>query len=299
MRVSAVENSVHQMLTASGHAFWTARICVKYRHGLDVIVDGLVRPVFISTSAKGLFPFHLVVSSSVLETLLDKPAGSILLLCTDKEPVRCDGVTLRMPSRVFDLHLRLGLGGVVDLVWFERRIEVFRRMLNFAARNGGLGAFEVLFSESWQHSDAFDVTQRTPTAIASVLGCGKGSTPAGDDMLIGAASACQAVSGVPGETGCRARTWLSFLAGSQSLFARQTTLMSCGYLNAALDGVFGSHLIALHKAFWDIRHTSLLSAMLRVKRHGSTSGLDTLAGVYLGYRFLTKSCYVQKKSANR
>ena len=50
--------------------------------------------------------------------------------------------------------------------------------------------------------------------------------------------------------------------------------MSCGYLNAALDGVFGSHLIGLHKAFFDLSRVSLLQAMVRVKKHGSTSGVE-------------------------
>ena len=126
--------------------------------------------------------------------------------------------------------------------------------------------------------------------MQSLLGCGAGSTPAGDDMLVGAASVCTAFSSVSGKVGERARTWLDALTQNQSLFEKRTTLMSCGYLNAALDGVFGSHLIGLHKAFFGVSRVSLLQAMVRVKKHGSTSGVDALAGVYLGFRMVLDAC---------
>lgn len=288
MRVSAVESGVMRALEATGRNCWSARVSVRYRHGLDLSVEGVPQPIFVSTAARGLFPSHLAVSADVLEALLLKPVGSRLTLGAIDGELCDDASALLLPARRFDLRLRLDLDEPIIVSRLQSRTVTFERMLGLVAGAGGLDPFDVLLSDAWSHRDAFLSGNGMRQAMVSLLGCGRGSTPAGDDMLVGAASACRALAGTSGETGDRARTWLGALAECRPMFAERTTLMSCGYLNAALDGVFGSHLIALHKVFWGLRPGSLLSAMLRVKRHGSTSGADALAGVCLGYRYLSR-----------
>ena len=73
MRVAAIEQGVLTQLKALHDESWRAHISVKYRHGLDILIGGIEHPVFVSTATKGLFPSHMVVSSSVLELLLEKP----------------------------------------------------------------------------------------------------------------------------------------------------------------------------------------------------------------------------------
>lgn len=286
MRVAAIEQGVLTQLKALHDESWRAHISVKYRHGLDILIDGIEHPVFVSTANKGLFPSHMVVSSSVLEALLEKPLETTLNLTYGRLQARQPASTLVLVKRPFDLHLNLCLPQALDPVWFKGRVAQYRRLLSFIASSGGLEPFECLFSSSWAHRGAFEVNAQVVTAMQSLLGCGAGSTPAGDDMLVGAASVCMAFSNVSGKLGERTRTWLDALSENQSLFEKRTTLMSCGYLNAALDGVFGSHLIGLHKAFFGVSRVSLLQAMMRVKKHGSTSGVDALAGVYLGFRMV-------------
>ena len=290
MRVAAIEQGVLTQLKALHDESWRAHISVKYRHGLDILIGGIEHPVFVSTATKGLFPSHMVVSSSVLEVLLEKPLETTLNLTYGRLQARQPASTLVLVNRPFDLHLNLRLPQALDSVWFNGRVAQYRRLLSFIASSGGLEPFECLFSSSWVHRGAFDVDSQVATAMQSLLGCGAGSTPAGDDMLVGAASVCTAFSSVSGKVGERARTWLDALTQNQSLFEKRTTLMSCGYLNAALDGVFGSHLIGLHKAFFGVSRVSLLQAMVRVKKHGSTSGVDALAGVYLGFRMVLDTC---------
>lgn len=290
MRVAAIEQGVLTQLKALHDESWRAHISVKYRHGLDILIGGIEHPVFVSTATKGLFPSHMVVSSSVLELLLEKPLETTLNFTYGRLQARQPASTLVLINRPFDLHLNLRLPQALDPVWINGRVAQYRRLLSFIASSGGLEPLECLFSSSWGHRGAFDVDSQVATAMQSLLGCGAGSTPAGDDMLVGAASVCTAFSSVSGKVGERARTWLDALTQNQSLFEKRTTLMSCGYLNAALDGVFGSHLIGLHKAFFGVSRVSLLQAMVRVKKHGSTSGVDALAGVYLGFRMVLDAC---------
>lgn len=290
MRVAAIEQGVLTQLKALHDESWRAHISVKYRHGLDILIGGIEHPVFVSTATKGLFPSHMVVSSSVLELLLEKPLETTLNFTYGRLQARQPASTLVLINRPFDLHLNLRLPQALDPVWVNGRVAQYRRLLSFIASSGGLEPLECLFSSSWGHRGAFDVDSQVATAMQSLLGCGAGSTPAGDDMLVGAASVCTAFSSVSGKVGERARTWLDALTQNQSLFEKRTTLMSCGYLNAALDGVFGSHLIGLHKAFFGVSRVSLLQAMVRVKKHGSTSGVDALAGVYLGFRMVLDAC---------
>lgn len=290
MRVAAIEQGVLTQLKALHDESWRAHISVKYRHGLDILIGGIEHPVFVSTATKGLFPSHMVVSSSVLELLLEKPLETTLNITYGRLQARQPASTLVLINRPFDLHLNLRLPQALDPVWVNGRVAQYRRLLSFIASSGGLEPLECLFSSSWGHRGAFDVDSQVATAMQSLLGCGAGSTPAGDDMLVGAASVCTAFSSVSGKVGERARTWLDALTQNQSLFEKRTTLMSCGYLNAALDGVFGSHLIGLHKAFFGVSRVSLLQAMVRVKKHGSTSGVDALAGVYLGFRMVLDAC---------
>lgn len=290
MRVAAIEQGVLTQLKALHDESWRAHISVKYRHGLDILIGGIEHPVLVSTATKGLFPSHMVVSSSVLELLLEKPLETTLNFTYGRLQARQPASTLVLINRPFDLHLNLRLPQALDPVWVNGRVAQYRRLLSFIASSGGLEPLECLFSSSWGHRGAFDVDSQVATAMQSLLGCGAGSTPAGDDMLVGAASVCTAFSSVSGKVGERARTWLDALTQNQSLFEKRTTLMSCGYLNAALDGVFGSHLIGLHKAFFGVSRVSLLQAMVRVKKHGSTSGVDALAGVYLGFRMVLDAC---------
>lgn len=287
MFISAVEKTVFQKMTAEGQRRWHARVDVRYRHGLDILVDGMARPIFISTVAKGLFPYHMVVSSNVLRTLLERPVGSPLNLSCGFADDLSDGLpSLRMPSRCFELRLTPRALEIPDSATLGKIVDDFVRRLRFVASSGGLGPFEEIFSDHWSHRGAFDLTRSTDKEVLALLGCGAGSTPAGDDMLVGAASVCQLFSCSTGRTADRARQWLEILKACQPRFSTCTTRMSCGYLNSALEGVFGSHLICLHKALFGSR--PLMPALLRVKRHGCTSGMDTLIGVALACRSLAR-----------
>ena len=105
----------------------------------------------------------------------------------------------------------------------------------------------------------------------------------------GAAAVCTLFKNAEGSVSDIAASWLSALSCCEPRFPALTTLMSTGYLKAALQGRFGSHLIALLKCLSLPSNRSLYATVLRVKKHGNTSGLDTLAGVTLACRMIGRA----------
>lgn len=287
MWVSASEKSLRERIAASGADPIRAEIAARYRHGLDIEIPTLSERVFISTAAKGLFPSHFAVRQPVLDTLLQKPIGSRLWIRTDSLD-RTAPDTLTLSPRTFNLFLPDNLTGTPDPEHLVSRSRVLRSTLLLIAPSGGLDPFTAMFSDTWEHREAFASSGKTSDAILRLLGKGAGSTPSGDDMLVGAAAVCTLFLNAEGPAAKLAADWFSALTACQPQFQTLTTLMSTGYLKAALQGQFGSHLIALLKCLSLPSNRSLYATVLRVKKHGNTSGLDTLAGVTLACRMIER-----------
>ncbi|MBZ8139293.1 hypothetical protein CLD22_05175 [Rubrivivax gelatinosus] len=97
-----------------------------------------------------------------------------------------------------------------------------------------------------------------------------GSTPAGDDVLIGALVHGWLVDGA--DSALRRA-----LLPQREALGALTTPLGAAYLRLALDGVFGSHLIQLCQALPDADER-LDRRAARVAQHGASSGIDTLLG---------------------
>lgn len=288
MWVSASEKSLRERIASCGADPLETAIAARYRHGLDIEIPELSERVFISTAAKGLFPSHFAVRQLVLEALLQKPIGSRLWIRTDSQG-RTAPDTLTLSPRTFNLYLPDALTRVPDPERLVLRSRILKSTLLLIAPTGGLDPFQTMFSDTWEHRGAFEVNGNTRTAILGLLGKGAGSTPSGDDMLVGAAAVCTLFKNADGPASGIAASWLTALASCETRFPALTTLMSTGYLKTALQDRFGSHLIALLKCLSLPSHRSLYASVLRVKKHGNTSGLDTLAGVTLACRMIGRA----------
>lgn len=288
MWVSASEKSLRESIAACGSDPLEASIAARYRHGLDIEIPELSERVFVSTAAKGLFPSHFAVRQPVLDALLQKPIGSRLWIRTDfQDRTAPDALTLS--PRTFNLYLPDNLSGTPDPDRLVSKSRILRSTLLLIAPAGGLDPFQTMLSDTWAHRGAFESNDRTPDAILGLLGKGAGSTPSGDDMLVGAAAVCTLFKNAEGPAAKLAADWLSALADCEPQFPALTTLMSTGYLKAALRGRFGSHLIALLKCLSLPSRRSLYATVLRVKKHGNTSGLDTLAGVTIACQMIGRA----------
>jgi hypothetical protein len=108
-------------------------------------------------------------------------------------------------------------------------------------------------------------------ALLALIGRGAGSTPAGDDFLIGMLA--QAWAGV-GEQA----PLVALLRALDDRLPQLTTSASVSYLRAATRGEFGSHLTILVRSLAHVPRARALALAARVAGHGVSSGLDTLAG---------------------
>jgi len=148
------------------------------------------------------------------------------------------------------------------------------------------GALEVLTAaiDVRQHADALDPRRQRSTAPALVraalagdplagpllrlIGAGPGSTPAGDDVVVGVLAALRA-TGRDGAAAAIARD-------AVPLFDR-TTSASRMYLSAAADGRFAERVHELVQGLGST--TAARTAARSAAGWGATSGLDLLSGI--------------------
>ncbi len=135
-----------------------------------------------------------------------------------------------------------------------------------------------------QRADALDPRRQRSTAVVLVraalaggplagplvrlIGAGPGSTPAGDDVVVGVMAALLATGHDHAATAIGGRV-ISLL--------ERTTSSSRMYLSAAADGRFAERVHELVRGLGDA--TSALSAARSAVGWGATSGLDLLSGI--------------------
>jgi len=115
-----------------------------------------------------------------------------------------------------------------------------------------------------------------PEALARLVGLGGGSTPAGDDVLVGLLAGLRASEGSL-DRRCA-------LSCAVRIGLERTTLASAQMLEAALDGAFPEPLRTLVHALGDptIDDEGILAEVQAVRRLGASSGRCMLLGVREG-----------------
>ena len=109
-------------------------------------------------------------------------------------------------------------------------------------------------------------------SVRALVGAGAGSTPAGDDLLVGVCAALRS-SGYNAEA--------SLIAGAACDIAHRTTRASRLYLRAAEAGRFSERVHLLAGSF--AHQADAAKIMKAIQRWGASSGLDLAAGM-LGRR---------------
>ncbi len=109
--------------------------------------------------------------------------------------------------------------------------------------------------------------------LVRLIGAGPGTTPAGDDVVIGVLATLSAATGLPRANGLGpAHRLASQVAG----LVDQTTAMSRHDLLAAVDGQFAEHVHGLLRALAD---PSLVTATIaHARTWGASSGVDHASG---------------------
>jgi hypothetical protein len=246
----------------------TCAVLALHRNGISFQAPGHPEVLFLSPAGRGLLPLHVLVAEEIFERICAEAGESQGLpnLRFHLEGVR------RFTVRVF--RGPDGLSG-------ERAQTTLRALRDWVCSHpNGLDqpTAEILGPGSRWEAVIQSGGLAQEAAIRALLGRGQGTTPAGDDFLLGALAHAWASEGA----GAPLLQSLGALAGT---FDRLTTATSATYLRAALRGEFSSHLAslvrALPRAGWD----QVLERAQRVARHGATSGVDTLIGFLAAARF--------------
>jgi hypothetical protein len=123
--------------------------------------------------------------------------------------------------------------------------------------------------------DALERRDASNDALAGVIGCGPGSTPAGDDVLVGILAVLK--SPHSGAAGAEAA---DTLCRSLLPLLPTTTDISGHLLRQAAGGLFGRSVHELVSALiGDCARRHLTETVQRVVEAGATSGADLCVGI--------------------
>jgi hypothetical protein len=112
-------------------------------------------------------------------------------------------------------------------------------------------------------------------AILHLIGRGMGLTPSGDDILMGYTMILMSVE--------KGVSWQKQL---QALLEQRTTEISLAYFRALFDYQASNYLIKLLKCIHTLDIEGIDHGISQLKNYGSTSGYDTLFGIYLGCQWV-------------
>ncbi|MTJ79603.1 MAG: DUF2877 domain-containing protein [Telmatospirillum sp.] len=279
-RPLAVSATAHALLSAGG-----AMVRFGHRRGATVMVPGCDLPLYLSGPGNGLLPLHIVMRRADLDHILTlfETDGAFRIIFD------LDGVRLFRTVMPGPASMAAGREGAWDGEAVLRDIEAMARWLSACSLSTGLGS---PLASLLAPKDGVSAPDRAvvmepllhPTAcrLRRLIGRGAGSTPAGDDILVGALAIARAFQGP-------ASPLTLALKSLEPLLSNLTTRAGAGYLRMALAGEFSSHLIALVRELGRGRTDRGLTRAARVAAHGASSGRDTLVGVVT----MVRSCLAE------
>jgi hypothetical protein len=260
------------------------RLRAVHRHGASLAIAGVDEDIYLSAPGTGLLPIHVVVRRRDLSRIIDAARA-----CTKgaNPPSLSLGIELcavrtfatRLVPDPVGMRSERALGNIGALArWLRAQPEPLGLGLPADALLAPGGAAQQWVAALRENSPASE------QALLALIGRGAGSTPAGDDFLIGMQAHAWACAGAEAPL-------VALLRALDQRLPRLTTSASVSYLRAATRGEFGSHLTVLVRSLAQVPRTRALALAARVAGHGVSSGLDTLAGFIaaseaddLGYR---------------
>ena len=245
----------------------TPLVLAAHKLGASLALPGCEDAVYMNAPGSGLLPSHIVVRTRDLVRVLDAAeddAGSGLCLRLETQGVRT--FRTQLPAQATEMRTPRALANIDALA---ASLRAGSWQLGF-----GRTADEILASSrKWRDclypgsGEAYALESR----LRSLIGRGSGTTPAGDDFLVGML-AC--VWSMQGRDAPLIRTMRLIAPELETL----TTTTGATYLRAATRGEFGSHLIVWVRALPHATRVRALALAQRVANHGATSGGDTLIG---------------------
>lgn len=214
--------------------------------------------IVVTSTGAGLMPGGLQVPDDLFPVWSSQRVGSLVTVRTDARAMgMLERVDLRLPSVVCD----------------PAAIEVATDLL--IARDPGPHEFDWTGRAARLSRDALQGDRAgVEASVSSLIGRGAGSTPTGDDVIVGVSAALR----MCGHDGPSAT-----VAASAADLAHRTTRSSRGFLRAAERGSFSERVHGLALAFTDA--TAVPEAVGSLREWGATSGADLAMGMLGGLQW--------------
>jgi len=242
-------------------------VLAAHRLGASLGLPGCEDAVFMSAPGHGLLPAHIVVRARDLIRVL-RAAGddmdSVLHLRLDTQGVRT--FHTRLPAKILDSHSSRAQANIAALAASLRTNPARLGLGQTAAEILGTGA-------RWRDfiRPSGGEPQRIASTLRALIGRGAGTTPAGDDFLVGMLACIWSMQG-------QCAPLIRALRAMAPELETLTTTTGATYLRAATRGEFGSHLLVWVRALPQVSRARALALAERVASHGATSGYDALTG---------------------
>ncbi|MDP2014117.1 MAG: DUF2877 domain-containing protein [Actinomycetota bacterium] len=211
--------------------------------------------VVVTTGEVGLMPGGIHYSRDVFEQWRARIDGS-------RVTFRCDSRAMEIIELV---NLRLGRART-DQDSLLLAVHLLDR-----SRPRELGVTTVEGAKSVANQACDQMTADLAESVHELVGSGEGSTPAGDDLLVGVCAALRS-SGLVAEA--------TLIAAMACDIAHRTTRASRLYLRAAEEGRFAERVHLLAGSF--AHQSDATKIMKSIQGWGASSGLDLATGMLGG-----------------
>ncbi|XRD26901.1 DUF2877 domain-containing protein [Lysinibacillus fusiformis] len=249
LQASAVGSIALQLLNDEK----TFTVHSMFEKGLNMVdQDGEL--IFVGTDENGTFPFGILLDPQTRQTV--------------KTNIKVGDILMFRNNRLF--HKRFQMVFNVKIIPLDMDFE--HANISKLKENFQYISFTSYESSDFERARVLslinrlqDPTKNLDETFRYFIGRGHGLTPTGDDILVGILY------------GHFIKNFIEqkHLETLKALIKEPlTTIVSKRFLTCAIDGVFSSKITAL-------QHDSSLESMNRLIEVGSSSGMDTLYGIYL------------------
>jgi len=246
------------------------RVASTFQYGSLLEIDSGAGPVLISlqTPEAAFHPWAVEVEGVPAAPVKTPVAGG-------PERIRWGDVTIELAgARIEPLEIEPYTAGQARVA--RDRASLLEANAFGSGEHGPMAPFEAAILRILSEWATF----ADPEAMAKLIGLGDGSTPAGDDILVGV------LAGLRLGLRASAPNELARLEPVLRSDLDRTTLGSAQMLEAALDGAFPEPLLRLVHAIGDPKSGSegILSEARSVRRLGASSGHAMLLGLHHALR---------------
>lgn len=276
-------------LSCKGSA--TGSVHSVFARAVNIALDGREGLIGIVSHEKGLLPYAVSARAGSPFDERGIRAGMAAALEHGRLLLPETGVSLDLAAaEPIDLSLDaiVASGGAEE---WRAGAEAIRRVLANAgaeAEQGLLplatGAKDNIYTaflrpripELLEAADSGDA-ERAAAAAGRIAGCGAGLTPSSDDLLCGYFAAARLLNRLSGDAGR-----VALIPAMARRAADKTNRISATFLLQSGEGLAGSALLELLRSIFSGKDCAAIqNAAKKVLSIGSTSGGDTLTGVWL------------------